>query len=407
MRTFRTTTKCLLAGGVLFTAMGCSNDDNDTPTSNPVAVTKFFIAATQDNATYFITADSLESGTVSIEGKGIEETNSYTHLVNGTNNAITALAYRQGDPGVGISFKLDDNGNLAKLSNEFTLADGYNTVGVFENYIVAGRNATLASTEATGANFYFVDQTSGNVGEKEFDSRALCPTTAPVFAGILDRGNGEWLSAYTKETTNVDSVWVAAFDKDFKLKRVYADNRLSYSAGRYRSSRYAQIANDDKGNTYVFSGSYESTSTKHAGVIRINKDATTFDTDYYWDIQVASGGYKFRKVWHAGGDYFLLEVYNTSGNIANNTAAAKYAVVDVVNKTFKWVETGFPAATEITATGWPLPYNGKVYIPVVSTANQYPVVYAIDPATGSAKASVVIQAAGVLGLGVLQKQENI
>ncbi|MDR1091521.1 MAG: DUF4374 domain-containing protein, partial [Prevotella sp.] len=144
MKTFSTTMKCLLAGSVLFAAISCS-DDNDDPTPNPVAVTKFFIAATQDGATYFITADDLESGTVDIAGKGIEETNSYTHLVNGTNNAITALAYRQGDPGVGISFKLDDNGNLTKLSNEFTLADGYNTVGVFENYIVAGRNATLAS----------------------------------------------------------------------------------------------------------------------------------------------------------------------------------------------------------------------------------------------------------------------
>jgi hypothetical protein len=398
----RTAMKCLLAGSVLFTAMSCGDDDNDAPAPDSGAVTKFFIAATQDAATYFITSDDLESGTVSIAGKGIEETNSYTHLVNGTNNAITALAYRQGDPGVGISFKLDNNGNLAKLSNEFTLADGYNTVGVFENYIVAGRNATLASTGATGANFYFVDQTSGVVGAKEFDSRVLCSTIAPVFAGIVDRGNGEWLSAYTKETENVDSVWVAAFDKDFNLKRVYKDDRLSYSAGRYRSARYAQIANDDKGNTYVFSGSYESTSTKHAGVIRINKDATTFDT-YYWDIQAASGDYKFRKVWHAGGDYFLLEVYNIT-NPTNMSAATQYAVVNVVSKSFKWVRTGFPAADEITATGWPLPYNGKVYIPVVSTANEYPVVYAIDPETGSAQAGVVIQADGVLGLGVLQKQ---
>ena len=243
--------------------MSCS-DENNEPTPDPV-VTKFFIAATQDAATYFITADDLESGTISIEGTGIEVTNSFTHLVNGTNNAITALAYRQGDPGVGISFKLDDNGRLVKLSNEFSLNDGYNTCGVFENYIVAGRNATLASTGATGANFYFVDQTSGNVMEKEFDSRVLSPATAPVFAGILDRGNGEWLSAYTKETENVDSVWVAAFDAAFNLKRVYKDDRLSYSAGRMRSARYAQIANDDKGNTYVFSGSYESISTKHAG----------------------------------------------------------------------------------------------------------------------------------------------
>lgn len=403
MKLFKTTIKCLLAGSILLTVSSCSDDNNDEPTPDPGTVTKFFIAATQDAATYFLTTDNLESGTITVVGTGIEVTNSFTHLVNGTNNAITALAYRQGDPGVGISFKLDENGKLVKLSNEFSLNDGYNTVGVFENYIVAGRNATLESTGATGANFYFVDQATGNVGEKEFDSRTLSPVTAPVFAGIVDRGDGEWFSAYTKEATNVDSVWIAAFDKDFNLKRVYKDDRISYSEGRWKSARYPQFANDGNGNTYVFSGSYEPTSTKPAGVIRINKGATTFDASYYFNIEEKSEGYRFRKVWHAGEDNFLLEMYNTSGIVANGSAATQYAIVNVVNKSFNWVRTGFPTKDEITATGWPLPYNGKVYFPVVSTANQYPVIYSIDPATGSAKAGAVIQAAGVLGIGILQK----
>lgn len=403
MKSLKTTMKYLLAGSILLTVSSCSDDNNDNPTPDTGTVTKFFIAATQDAATYFLTADDLESGTISVAGTGIEVSNSFTHLVNGTNNAITALAYRQGNPGVGISFKLDENGKLVKLSNEFSLNDGYNTVGVFENYIVAGRNATLASTGATGANFYFVDQTTGNVEEKEFDSRALSPVTAPVFAGILDRGDGEWFSAYTKEATNVDSVWIAAFDKDFKLKRVYGDNRISYSTGRWRSARYPQIANDDKGNTYVFSGSYEPTTTKPAGVIRINKGATAFDASYYFNIEEKSEGYRFRKVWYAGGDNFLLEMYNTSGAVTNGSAATQYAIVNVANKSFNWVKTGFPTKDEITATGWPLPYNGKIYFPVVSIANEYPVIYSIDPATGSATTGATIKAAGVLGLGVLQK----
>lgn len=404
MKLFKTTVKCLLTGSILLALSSCSDDDNNNnPTPEPGVTTKFFIAANQDAATYFLVTDNLESGTISTKGAGIEVTNSFTHLVNGTNNAITALAYRQGDPGIGISFKLDENGNLVKLSNEFSLNDGYNTVGVFENYIVAGRNATLESTGATGANFYFVDQATGNVGEKEFDSRILSPVTAPVFAGIVDRGDGEWLSAYTKDATNVDSVWIAAFDKDFNLKRTYKDDRISYSQGRFRSARYGQLANDDKGNTYVFSGTYEPTSTKPPGAIRINKGATTFDASYYFNIEEKSEGYHFRKVWHAGGDNFLLEMYNTSGVVANGTAATQYAIVNMVNKSFNWVRNGFPAKEEITATGWPLPYNGKIYFPIVSSANQYPVIYVIDSATGAATSGAVIEAAGVLGVGVLQK----
>lgn len=148
------------------------------------------------------------------------------------------------------------------------------------------------------------------MSSKEFDSRVLSPSASPLFVGILDRGNGEFLSGYTKEAANVDSVWVASYDKDFKLKRVYKDNRISYSTGRFSSARNSQITNDDKGNTYVFSGSYEATTTKPAGVIRINKDAKTFDASYYFNIQEKTGGYKFRKVWSARGDYFLLEFYN-------------------------------------------------------------------------------------------------
>ncbi|WP_313581073.1 DUF4374 domain-containing protein [Chishuiella sp.] len=387
-----------------FINISCSSDDNsniETETPTTESDKKFFIAATQDGATYFLTADDLESGSTTIKGTGIEVVNSFTHLVSGTNNAITALAYRQGNPGIGISFKLDDSHNLTKLSNEFQLTSGYNTVGIFQNSIVAGRTATLSSGNQ-GAAFYFVDQTSGVVSSKEFESTQQLGngTVTPTFAGIVDRGNGEWLSAYTKEAENVDSVWVASFDANFSLKRVYKDNRISYSTGRWRSARYSQMANDDKGNTYVFSGSYETSTTKPAGALRINKDAASFDNSYYFNIEEKSGGYRFRKVWHAGGDYFLLEFYNDV-EYGNMTTATQYAIVNAANKTFQWIKTGFPSKENITETGWPIAYNGKVYFPVTTT-NASPTVYVIDPTTATAKAGLVIEAGGVLGLGVFE-----
>lgn len=387
----------------LMTAVGCSSDntvptDPDDDAEDPVVEEKFFIAAKQDDSGYFLTVDELASGTVSIVGNGLEISTSFTHLVSGTHNLITALAYRQGDPGIGVSFRLDENGELEQVAGEFQLTSGYNTVGIFENYIVAGRTSTLASTDAPGAAFYFVDQTTGKVSQKEFDSRVLMDgIEAPNFAGILDRGNGEFLSAYTKEASNVDSVWVAAFDKDFNLKRVYKDDRISYAAGRFRSARYQQIENDDQGNTYVFSGAYESETTKPAGAIRIPKDATDFD-DYYFNIEEKSNGHHFRKVWHAEGDNFLMEFYNDAGAISNQSAATQYGIVNVTTKEVKFIE-GIPSKEEITETGWPIAYDGKLYLPL--TADQgYPTVYVIDPTTATAEPGLVIEAGGILGLGV-------
>lgn len=383
----------------LATLASCSNsDDSGSVTDTTSKQGKFLIAATQGDATYFLTAEDLENGSTSIVGKGIEVVNSFTHLVNG-NNAITALAYRQGDPGIGISFHLDANGNLAKLSNEFQLTSGYNTVGLFDQFIAAGRTATLASGNQ-GLTMYFVNQNTGTVTSKDFESTTILGhgEVTPTFAGVVDRGNGEFLSAYTKQADNVDSVWVAAFDANLNLKRVYKDNRISYSTGRYRSARYSQMANDDKGNTYVFSGSYESTTSKKAGALRINKNATSFDNSYYFNIEEKVGGYRFRKVWHAGGDNFLLEFYNET-TYTSSTPATQYAIVNMASKDFKWIRTGFPDKSEITAVGWPTVYNGKVYLPV-TTALASPTVYVIDASTAVAKAGLEIQAGGVLGLGV-------
>jgi hypothetical protein len=115
--------------------------------------------------------------------------------------------------------------------------------------------------------------------------------------------------------------------------------------------------------------------------LRINSGATAFDASYYFNIQEKTGGYKFRKVWHITGNYFLLEIYNDLTPTATG-AATQYGVVDVSAKTFKTV-TGIPAPDQITATGLPAPYKGKMYFPITA-AEADPAIYVIDPATAAA-----------------------
>ncbi|MDR1762788.1 MAG: DUF4374 domain-containing protein, partial [Dysgonamonadaceae bacterium] len=137
----------------------------------------------------------------------------------------------------------------------------------------------------------------------------------------------------------------------------------------------------DNGDVYVFSGAYETTTTLPAGALRIKKGATTFDSDYYFNIAEKTGGLRFRKVWHIAGTSFLLEVYNDF-EITINTPATQYAVVDMANRTFKMI-SGIPAKDKITGTGLPAAYDGKMYFPITAEGEN-PAIYIIDPTTAVA-----------------------
>ena len=97
VRLFTQTAWFMASVFVLATTASCSSDDtapvvepeNPDDPNTPEPKNKFFVAASQDGVTYFLTADDLESGTASIVGNGIEVSNSFTHLVSGTNNLIT------------------------------------------------------------------------------------------------------------------------------------------------------------------------------------------------------------------------------------------------------------------------------------------------------------------------------
>lgn len=399
MKKFKVMNKLAWALCLAVLAVGCKDDEPGTETTPETEVNqKFFVAATAGTATYMLTVDDLESGTASIVGNGIEEPYAFTAFVNNGTKATVAMQYRQGDPAIGMSYGLNTSGSLVKIGNEFQMDKGYTTWGTFGDYVLTARSGQTLTSGATGAIVYFVDVNNQNaVTSKEVVTTNMTGNgLTATLSGLVDGGNGEFLTSLVLTNGNVDSVYVAALDENLTVKRIYKDNRLSYSAGRYRSAYYSQIDNDDDGNTYVFSGSYESTTTKPAGAIRINQGATTFDPSYYFNIQELSGGYRFRKVWHVTEDYFLLEFYN---DIAYSTtsAATQYAIVKMEDKTFTWLTSGFPAKDQITATGWPFSDNGKLYLPV-TTASAQPTVYVIDPKTATAKAGLVIEAEGVSAL---------
>jgi len=415
MKHFKTMNGSVWAIGLtLFAAMSCSKTDDPGPNNGGGDHNeKFFIAATSGSSTYLLTADNLESGTTTIVGNGVEIPRTYSMWVNNGTKASVGLIYAQGDPGIGISYGLDVNGQLAPVGNEFQITSRFTTYGAFDKYVITSVSGQTLTDGKTGSVFNFVDLDNHNtmvqktIVTENFTGNGQLAT----FSGIVDLGNGEFLTGLvvsepkdasqggggsTGPVTHPDSVWVAALDANLNVKRIYRDDRISYASGRMRSQYYSQIAGDNKGNVYVFSGAYESSTTKPAGALRINKGAADFDQDYYFNIEEKSGGYRFRKVWHITADYFLLEVYNDL-DYGSTSPATQYAVVKMEDKKFAWIKGGFPAKDEITATGLPFADNGKIYLPI-TTASAQPTVYVIDPATATAKAGLVVEAEGIAAL---------
>ncbi|MDR1342533.1 MAG: DUF4374 domain-containing protein [Prevotellaceae bacterium] len=395
----------------------CSGkDDNEQETSKGA----FFLSVRGETAEYVLQTDNLEAGSLPITANNGElEQSGYTWIFNDNPSVAVGLIYQQGDPGIGLGFTTDAGGTLQR-SGQFQISSRFTSYGFFDRYALTSvGGVALAEGGDNGVTFNFIDLKNGfSLLEKTIPTLNITGNgEQATFSGVVDMGNGEFLTglvvsqprdpnatggASSGTITYPDSVWVAAFDADLKLKRIYRDNRLSYSSGRYRSQYYSQIGKADDGSTYVFSGSYESTTTKPCGALRINSGATAFDPSYYFNIEEKTGGYRFRKVWHIAGSYFMLELYNDdkATPITVNSAATQYGIVDVAAKTFSWV-TGIPGKTEITGTGLPMAYGGKMYFPIV-VADADPAVYIIDPATAAGtKGLSVAGAASISAVGRL------
>ena len=385
-------------------AVSCSKDDNN---SRQQGKGSFFLSLKGESTDYLMLAEDLSGGELSINNnnKSLDKTG-YTWIFNDNPSVAIGLIYQQGDPGICLGYRLASDGTLEEVA-QFDITSRVTSYGFFGDYAltsVGGQTPASDNTRSDYVTFNYIDiprdmvRTDRSIPTLNITGNGEQAT----FSGIVDMGNGEFLTGLVVSTprdpnatggsssgtiTYPDSVWVAAFDANLNLKRIYRDNRISYSSGRFRSQYYSQIGKADDGMVYVFSGSYESATTLPCGALRINRNATAFDPDYYFNIEEKTDDYHFRKVWHIIGDYFLLELYNDKTPTATG-AATQYGIVNMTARSFAWV-TGIPAKDQITNTGLPMAHDGKMYFPIAE-AGANPAIYIIDPATAAATKGVSV-----------------
>lgn len=432
---FQTFKKTLLVGSLfsLVAFTSCKKDDDNTTGSEDKTILgqgNFFIDAGGENnrTRYVLLSNNVESGEVPL-GSNVQElkkANGYFWMFH--KNTAMGLSYEFNAAGIGVSYIRTDKG--VKPLTEFGVAERATTFGYFDNYFVTavGGQTFADGSGRDGATFVFrnandyTEVSKKTIHTKNLFTEVNGDTTTKTeeivsFAGILDNGNGEFLTGMivsdykdvrpgqgssTGKINKPDMLYVGAFDKNLNLKRYYKSDKLSYSSGRFKSQYLLEMGKVENGDVYVFSGGIAAkaeNATKKAGALRIKNGEINFDSSYFFDIDAASNGGIFRRVWHITGNKFLLEFFNDATKATlRSMDVYKFAIVDVEAKTVNWV-TGLPEPTKfsniVSNPVAPCVYNGKVYLPVNEQGTD-PAIYIINPATNAATKGLVVKGASFI-----------
>ncbi|WP_316825055.1 DUF4374 domain-containing protein [Pedobacter miscanthi] len=372
--------------------------------------TKFVISATPIGtsgiADYLLTANSLETGMITTKGNGIEQDGSYRYYLT-HKNRFFSLLYGQGNPGAVTSYRLDGTGKLIKLTNFQSetvqlfapVKDDVLTIKVPRSgnefatmfrinarkyQIVGEQQVNIVKLAGNGERAHFTWATQ--VGDKLFAPYMSIKGVAPDAFG----------------TAYPDSSWVAVYTyPELKLEKIIRDNRTSY-IGAYFTDGLVEIEN---GDAYAFSFAAATnggipTSKNPSAVIRINKGTTEFDKSYFFNVQEISGGHHIAGQSYLGSGKFILQMYPQPNSLEGS--ARKFAIVDVISKSFKWV-TGLPAdITKTTTINNYAPKDGKTGYIGITTASEGSYVYVFDADIAVAKKGLKVEGGTITAINALQ-----
>ena len=413
-------------------------------------------------ANVLLTSQELGNGSVSPINNGLVNDGATEWVFYG-DKYLYALTYNQGNAGTTRSYVLNSDGQMKARSAEYKVTR-FTSFGKYGDYILSAstgdglsdyadangnlpkmflltyldvKNETATQSDSKNIANYMSENLFGN-GEYamlsgflesngKLYSAAIAMGLSPygsaidggkyILSGNEDlvkqesggTGSGAYVKGELQGTQYPDECWVAIFDNEkLEGKKLIKTDKISYACGRYRSQYYQSIWAADNGDIYIFSPSYAKTLTDarqqtklDAGVVRIKAGATDFDPNYYYSLEAQSGGKSFLRCWHAGGNYFLLRMYDRPFS-EKGYVATELAIFNGDTGKLTFV-SGLPATDKITDLG-KMPYveDGYIYMPVM-TSDSYPAIYKIDPATATATKGLSVEVTTVTAVGKMKE----
>lgn len=371
------------------------NDSDDKLTGQVKYIVTATPVGTQGIADYLLTADNLESGSITTQGNGIEQDGTYrNYLVN--KNRLFSLLYGQGNPGAVTTYRLDSTGSLVKVSNfQSETVQVFATVkdDIFTVKVPRSGDGTAVMYRIDAGKYQLVSektidivQLAGNgerahfTGATQVDDKVYLPYLS--IKGCCNDVFG---------TENPDSSWVAVLSyPELKLEKVIKDNRTGTIGAYYLNG----LVQTEQGDVYGFSpasGKSNSvlTSTNPSAIVKIDRVAQEFDKNYFFNIEQISGGYHIAAWTYIGKNKFILTMYPEPKSVAGTDR--KFAVVDVTELSFRWIEGTPNDITRVTTIFNYAPMDGVRGYIGITTASEGSYVYVFDANLATAKKGLKVE----------------
>lgn len=389
----------VLSGAALLAA--CQDKTDDTPASP--AANQYILTVSPTASTgvadYLLPLTSVDAGTTSIIGNGIEQDGSYRYYVT-TNNKFFSMLYGQGNPGAVTAYNWQSN-KLTKLTNFQT-----ETVQAFapvnKDLLLFKISRSLTSPTSL---WFKVDTDklliTGNGQTNTLDMTHngelahfswLKQVGTKVYAPYFTISGNYFNTAYP------DSTWIAVYNyADMKLEKIIRDNRTS-SIGKYFTDG---LSVQENGDVYAYSPATRTSgapaangtlsSTKPSAILRLKSGTTEFDKSYFLNFETLSGGMNITNWYYLGNNLYLTQA-TTKAEKGAYTNGLNIGILDVVNGTYKPV-TGMPAKADITSisTNNYTPKDGRTGYLGVNLKDGTSYVYKVDASTQAATRGIKVE----------------
>jgi len=396
----------------------CSSDDDfdDNSNTSPKADEQYIVMATDSENTYLLSTEDISEGSLSPNGNNSTQVIGTPSWYFAKDIAAYGFIYRQGDPGTTQSFALDENANL-EARNEINLTVSIQSKGMIDDEIYV--EFSSRNYEEPVATFYKINPITQAVeGPIVINTDEIVDNGEYAYITDITGYNDKVLIAFRtikagsdggEETDDLfdseynDHTYVGVFNKDLELEKVIEDQgRTGIIAGQLRSAAETGIEVVENGDIYAFSSALDAENVP-SGILKINSDELEFDENYFFNISEASGGYKLYRTYYVGNHNFVLRMFSEPNvsSASPDDSRNKFAVVNVENQTFSWVEN-IPQG--ILSIGEPYvdKTNNQVTFPIET--NGYPTLYNIDVNTAEMTPGLEIQAEEVTAIGKLSVQ---
>ncbi len=391
---------------VVLTQFACEKE------SDPVAAPAQFVvgmeAATETDV--LLSAASLTEGTISPIGQGFEQPAWMLFYQMG--NTVVATGYSSDNEMTGYRMQEDGLTAIGSLITELGI---YAVTNVDDNTMLA-MGVTRAGYEdrilyvIDKNDMSIVSRTKTRIDERQAEGLVAWPTGLKVRGGQLFvayylMGSGEDPDIPAFATPNSNQARVAVYSyPSLTFEKIITDNRTS-DIGNYTSE--PSLIAVENGDIYSFSTSslasgFAPTPTNPSGFLKIENGATSF-SDYFFDFEDKSGGYKINNAVYAGnGKMVVRMVQEDTGlwatyNPKSDAPICSIAIADLHTKTVTKV-----AGVPLHGGEWGmsnLVHNGKVYLNISDSESA--AIYEIDPTTATAVKGASIEGNWVKGIFAL------